>query len=494
MGSPSQVTTLTPSRVTSSRRVLLITVGAAFLSSLDLFVVNVAFDEIGRDLNVGRADGPSAADLSWVLNAYAVVYAALLVPFGRLADRYGRRRLFLLGVAVFTAASAACAVGGDVWTLVAFRALQAIGAAAMTPTSLGILLATLPPERRLVGVRVWAAVGAVAAALGPTVGGLLTELSWRWVFLINVPVGLVILVSAIRVVREAAVDDDAPTPDILGASLIAAAAGLLALGLVKSHEWGWATLQTWTALGLAMTAAILFAKRSSRHPAPVIEPALLRVRTFRWSLVAMFLFNVSFAANLLVGVLWLQQIWGYGVLRTGLAVAAGPLLVPVTAAVVQRLVPSAPPSGLVMAGSAICALGCALAAVRMGEAPAYVRDYLPAWAIGGIGVGLALPNLMAGSTHDLPASMSATGSGVVTMARQIGFVVGVSILFALVGDDIGAAAVEGFRTTWVVAAVVLLVAAFTAAGMHTRVAETPTPAQESPPAAEGTDRGRSSHD
>lgn len=464
----SQATGVASAGATATRAVLLITVGAAFLSSLDLFVVNVAFDAIGRDLGVGRPDGPSAADLSWVLNAYAVVFAALLVPFGRLADRYGRKRLFLFGVALFTVASAACAVGGDVGTLVAFRGLQAIGAAAMTPTSLGILLATLPPERRLVGVRVWAAVGAVAAALGPTVGGLLTELSWRWVFLINVPVGLLILVAAVRVVREAPVDDDAPTPDILGAGLIAAAAGLLALGLVKSHEWGWASSATWATLGLAALAAILFAVRSARHPAPVIEPALLRVRTFRWSLLAMFLFNVSFAANLLVGVLWLQQVWGYGVLRTGLAVAVGPLLVPLTAAVVQRLLPSVPPGRLVIAGSLTCALGCVLAAARMGETPAYALDYLPAWAVGGIGVGLALPNLMAGSTHDLPASMSATGSGVVTMARQIGFVVGVSILFALVGDDTGMAAVDGFRTTWVVAAAVLLVAACAAVGMHSR--------------------------
>jgi EmrB/QacA subfamily drug resistance transporter len=454
----------------TARIVLLVTVGAAFLSSLDLFVVNVAFEHIGRDLGVGSADGPSSADLSWVLNAYAVVVAALMVPFGRLADRYGRRRLFLLGVAVFTAASAACALSGDVGALVAFRVLQAVGAAAMTPTSLGILLSALPTERRLVGVRVWAAVGAVAAAIGPTVGGLLTELSWRWVFLINVPVGLLILLVAARVVRDDPVDDDAPTPDLLGAALIAAAAGLLALGLVKSHEWGWTGGRTWLAFGLAVVAAALFAWRSSQHASPVIDPALLRVPTFRWAVLAMFLFNVSFAANLLVGVLWMQQVWGYGALRTGFAVAVGPLLVPVTAALTQRFLPSASPSRLVTAGSLICALGCVVLASLMGESPAYLTDYLPAWLIGGIGVGLALPNLMAGSTHDLPASMAATGSGVVTMARQIGFVVGVSILFALVGDNVGSAALDGFREMWLVAALVLVAAAGAAVGMRGRLA------------------------
>jgi len=454
----------------SARAVLLVTVGAAFLSSLDLFVVNVAFDQIGRDLGVGLVNGPSPGDVSWVLNAYAVVFAALMVPFGRLADRYGRRRPFLFGVAVFTASSAACALSGDVWALVAFRALQAVGAAAMTPTSLGILLSALPSERRLVGVRVWAAVGAVAAAIGPTVGGLLTELSWRWVFLINVPVGLLILLAAARVVRDEPVDDDAPAPDVVGAALIAGAAGLLALGLVKSHEWGWTGGRTWVAFGLAVLAAALFCWRSSRHASPVIDPALLRVRTFRWSVLAMFLFNVSFAANLLVGVLWMQQVWGYGVLRTGFAVAVGPLLVPVTAVLTQRLLPTASPSRLVTAGSLICALGCTVVATRMGESPAYLTAYLPAWLIGGVGVGLALPNLMAGSTHDLPASMAATGSGVVTMARQIGFVVGISILFALVGDHVGPGAVDGFRETWLVAALVLVAASGAAVGMRPRPA------------------------
>jgi MFS family permease len=340
----------------------------------------------------------------------------------------------------------------------------------MTPTSLGILLSALPPERRLVGVRVWASVGAVAAAIGPTVGGLLTELSWRWVFLLNVPVGLLVLFVAARVVCDDPVDDEAPTPDLLGAALIAGAAGLLALGLVKSHEWGWTGGRTWVAFGLAVLAAALFAWRSSRHLSPVIDPALLRVRTFRWAVLAMFLFNVSFAANLLVGVLWMQQVWGYGALRTGFAVAVGPLLVPATAALTQRLLPTASPSRLITAGSLTCALGCAIAATRMGESPAYLTAYLPAWLIGGIGVGLALPNLMAGSTHDLPASMAATGSGVVTMARQIGFVVGVSILFALVGDNVGPAAVDGFREMWLVAALLLVAAAGAAVGMQARPA------------------------
>ena len=158
---------------------------AAFMASLDVFIVNVAFNDIGRDFS-----GASLSELSWVLNAYAIVYAALLVPAGRMADRYGRKGGFLAGLAVFTASSAACAASAGVWWLVAFRVLQAAGAAVLTPASLGLVVASAPPERRARSVRIWAATGALAAALGPAVGGMLVEASWRWVFLVNVPVGV----------------------------------------------------------------------------------------------------------------------------------------------------------------------------------------------------------------------------------------------------------------------------------------------------------------
>lgn len=444
-------------------------VGAAFMSSLDLFVVNVAFDDIGASLGVNRPDGPTAGDLSWVLNAYAVTFAALLVPFGRLADRYGRKHIFLGGLLLFTLASVACAFSGSVWVLVAFRVLQATGAAAMTPTSLSILLAALPAERRLGGVRLWAATGAIAAAIGPSVGGVLTQFGWQWVFLINLPVGVALLVVALREVHEVRPDDEAGVPDLLGAVLFAGSVGMLALGLVKSPEWGWAGGRTALALGLSLLLGVLFALRSMRHPSPVIHPELIRVPTFRWAIATMVLFNVSFAINLLVGILWLQQIWGYSALQTGFAVAVGPVLVPVTAALSHRFLPTARPARLITAGSLVMALSSLFLALRMGPEPAYLTAYLPGWLLGGVGVGLALPNLMAGATHDLAPHQAATGSGVVTMARQIGFVVGVSILFALVGDSVGLDAMDAFTACFLVAAAILVASSVTAFGMAARV-------------------------
>src|SRR5579871_3615121 len=175
--------------------VLAIVCAGVVLASLDLFIVNVGLPQIGRDF---RLRGGGLGDLSWVLNAYAIVYAAFLVLFGRLAERYRRDRGFLLGVALFVAASAACGAASSLAMLVVFRVVQAAGAALLTPTSLGLVLATFPAERRQGAVRTWTAVGGLAAAAGPVVGGLLVALSWRWVFLVNVPVGVLALVVGWR--------------------------------------------------------------------------------------------------------------------------------------------------------------------------------------------------------------------------------------------------------------------------------------------------------
>ncbi|MGE4427275.1 MAG: MFS transporter [Solirubrobacteraceae bacterium] len=425
------------------RLVVLATIGVAFMAGLDLFVVNVAFGDISTDF-----DGASTADLSWVLNAYAVVYAALLVPFGRLADRHGSRGIFLAGVVVFVAASLACAFSGSVWTLVAFRALQAAGAAAMTPTSLSLLMAALPPERRTGGVRLWAATGAVAAAVGPVVGGLLTELSWHWVFLINLPVGALLLVLAVRHLPRPPAATDTRTPDLIGAGLLSLSVGLLALALVRAETWGWTGPGTGLALLGSVLTAALFVVRSRVHPSPVVPPDLLRIASFRRAVIAMTVFNVAFAALLLGGILWLQQVWGYSAMETGLAVAIGPLFVPITAVLTHRLLPAADPSRLVAVGALLCAVGAALLALTMGAERAYLTDYAPAWALTGIGVGFALPNLMAAGTRELTADRASTGSGIVTMARQIGLVLGVGVLVAIVGDRQGAAAQPGFTATW----------------------------------------------
>src|SRR5579863_1777136 len=237
-------------RDASPELVLAIVCAGVVLAALDLFIVNVALPQIGRDFHLRGGD---LGDLSWVLNGYAIVYAAFLVLFGRLAERYRRERGFLLGVAVFVAASAACGVATSLPMLIAFRVVQAAGAALLTPTSLGLILATFPPERRHGAVRAWTAVGGFAAALGPAVGGVLVAASWRWVFLVNVPIGLAALVAAWRLLPEVP-GHPIRRPDALGALLITVGIGALSLGLVNGNTWGWATGRTIASLAFATTA------------------------------------------------------------------------------------------------------------------------------------------------------------------------------------------------------------------------------------------------
>ena len=451
--------------------VLIVLSAAAFMASLDLFIVNVAFTTIGHEFHQH-----SSANLSWILNGYAIVYAALLIPLGRLADRYGMKAGFLIGLAVFTTASLGCALSGSLWILVACRVLQATGAAALTPTSLGLLLHAYPPQKRAGAVRIWSAVSALAAAIGPVLGGVLVQHSWRWVFLVNVPLGVIAIVAAIILVPDATRSPDTRVPDVLGAVVLAVAISALALGLVKGPSWRWSSLGVLSAFVVAVAGSGLFAWRSAHHAAPVVDPALLRVRTFAWSNAASLAFAVAFASNLLLAILWMQDVWHFSAVRTGLCVAPGPLMVPGCAILGGHLVRRVGPGAVTAAGCVLFALGVGLTQVLIGEVPHYASELLPGQIIGGIGVGLALPTILSSATAGLPAAMAATGSAVVNMSRQIGSVIGVSVLIALLGtpstyDE----AAAGFLHARLACAGAALVGAVVAWGMTARPAPHATP-------------------
>ena len=438
----------------SPRLVLLIVCAGVVLASLDLFIVNVALPEMGRDFHLR---GGGLGDLSWVLNAYTIVYAALLVLFGRIAERYRRERAFLLGVAVFVAASAVCGAASSLPMLVAFRVLQAAGAALLTPTSLGLILATFAPERRYGAVRTWTAIGGIAAAVGPVVGGLLVAASWRWVFYVNVPVGVLALVVGWRRLPRVP-GHPVPVPDPLGAVLITAGVGALVLGLVKGSEWGWGDARTLTALAVAIVALGLFAAHTAWHRNPLIDRALFRLRPFTGASAVALLFMASFGAMLLSRVLWAQDVWHWSALQTGLAIAPGPLMVPVFAFLVAgRLIERFGPGPVIAAGSTIFAAGVAWWALAMGLRPDYLRDMLGGMLLTGIGVGLTLPTFMATGAAALPPHSFATGSAVINMLRQIGLAIGVAVLIAVLGTPHSPADTLAAyqRASWVIAAIVL---------------------------------------
>ncbi|GAA2287716.1 MFS transporter [Actinomadura luteofluorescens] len=460
---PDTLTTQTsPSRREHPTAIVVVLCAAAFMAMLDVFVVNVAFTSIGRSF-----PGSSLPDLSWMLNAYAIVYAALLIPAGRLADRHSRKKGFLVGLALFTLASVACAFAPSLWWLVAFRVLQAAGAAVLTPTSLGLLLTALPPERRAGAVKVWATTSSLAAALGPVAGGVLLQVSWHWIFLINLPVGLLAFLAAQRLVPDSRDESVVRTLDLTGAAILALAIGAAALGLVKGSEWDWTSARTLTAFGVAILGIAVIAARIARRPDPVIDPALFRVRTFVWANVTVLVFCTAFGALFFSVVLWLESAVGFSEIRTGLAIAPGPLMVPIFAAVGQRMLRRVPVGRVVALGNLLLCAGTLMLAAGASTDPRYLTQILPGWIIIGIGIGLALPSMIGAATKDLPKTQAATGSAVVNTCRQLGYVLGVAILIAVLGSLDGPAdhIRTAFQHGWWLIALAGAISAATALGI-----------------------------
>jgi EmrB/QacA subfamily drug resistance transporter len=438
----------------SPRRVLIIVCAGVVLASLDLFIVNVALPQIARDLGASNL-----SELSWVLNGYAIVYASLLVFFGRLADRYRRDRGFLLGVAIFTAASAACAASTSVGMLVGFRLVQAAGAALLTPTSLGLVLASYPPERRHGAVRAWTATGGMAAAIGPVVGGLLVAANWRWVFLVNVPIGIVALVVGWRRLPHIPGHKTKP-PDPLGAVLATAGVGVLTFGIVEGSDWGWTSPSIVATIAAAIVLIALFVLHCATSRNPLIDPTLFRSLPFTGSSLVAIFFSAAFGAMLLSIVLWEQEVWGWSALRAGLGIAPGPLMVPLMSFVVAgRLIARYGPALVISLGSLVFSVGVGWWALAVTLSPNYVTGVLGGMLLTGIGVGLTLPTMMATASSSLPAPSFATGSAVVNMIRQTGLALGVAILVAVLGTTThrGDAELDAFRHGWWVIAAIALI-------------------------------------
>lgn len=423
-------------------KVLVVTSVGLFMASLDLFVVNLAFPDLARSFG-----GASLRDLSWVLNGYAIVFAALLVPAGRIADRVGRKRVFVLGLVAFSLASALCAAAPSVGTLVGARVLQAAGGAMMIPTTLGLVLAAFPPEQRAQAIGVWSAVGGVAAALGPPIGGGLVQLSWHWIFLVNVPTGLIAAAIGRRVLTEVRAPEDG-RPDLPGAAMLALGIGLLTLGIVKGPDWGWGDGRDVAALAGTVALVAASCLRCARHRSPVIELPLLRVRSFALANLATLVFFAGFGAMLLAGVLLLTEVWGYSALRAGFALSPGPLMAAAFAVPAGRLGGRIGQRPVAAGGSMLFAASFVWLLVAVGARPSYATSFLPAFMLGGAGVGSNLGTLPAAAAAELPPSRFATGTAIFSMARQLGAAIGVAVFVALVGDTATADLLPGLRRGW----------------------------------------------
>src|SRR3954470_21565498 len=426
-------------------QVLLVTSAAMFMAFLDVTIVNVAFPSIRQEF-----PETSLAGLSWVLNAYNIVFAALLVPAGRLADLEGRRREFFWWLGLFLAASAACGLAPSAGALVAARAVQAAGGALLVPTSLGLLLPEFPVQRRATATALWGATGGVAAAAGPSLGGLLIEWTdWRLVFFVNLLIGAAVLVPARRLLREIRDPDRGAVPDALGIVLLAGGVGALALAIVEAPSWGWGSDRVLGAFAVAALSLGAFVWRSATHPHPVLELSLFRVRSFALACAGVGIFSLGFYALLLSNILFLTGVWHYSILKAGFAVTPGPLMAATSSALAGRLIDryghrvSAVPGGLLFA------LGCVLFAGGLGTSPAYVAEFLPATLLTGLGVGLSFAGWSSAAVAELAPARFATGSAISACFRQLGAVLGISVLIAIVGS---APSLDDFhRAYWLMA-------------------------------------------
>lgn len=405
---------------------------AVFLVSVDATVLFAAFAALRQSFA-----GTSAADLSWVLNAYTVVYAALLVPAGRLADTLGRRRMFMVGTGLFTLASLTCGLATDVSMLVAARAVQAMGAAVLTPASLSIVLGAFPASRRAVAVSLWGAVSALAAAVGPSLGSVLVDtLGWRWAFFINVPPAMWAIWRATRRLPA----DEAPSRhariDVVGVVLLVMGMGGLTASVVATEAHTWHEPQVWLAALTGATSLLAFVAWARRHPAPALDLSLFANRTYSAVNLATLVFGIAFSMMFFGFFFFMTGIWHYSLPQAGLAMTPGPLMVVPVAMIAGRFAARAGHRPLLVTGSLLLAAGGTWQATVPGLQPDYLLHWLPGQLLTGVGVGMALPSLSGAAVASLGPAHFGAGSAVNQAMRQFGSVVGVALTVVLLGEQV----------------------------------------------------------
>jgi len=418
-----------PARPASPWPVFWVASVAIFLVSLDTTMLYAAFGAL-------RAGFPaaSAADMSWVLNAYTVVYAAMLIPAGGLADTHGRKRVFLFGVALFIVASALCGLAGNVGWLIAARVLQAVGAALLTPASLSIVLAAFPQSRRAVTVSLWGAVGGFAAAVGPSLGSFIVQtVGWPWAFFINLPIGAMSLWWGTSLLRESERGSTRRRVDGVGMALLVIAVGAIALAIVEADSPSWTRAQLLGTAGTGAIALVGFVVWARSVREPLVDLRLFHHRTYSAVNAATLAFGIAFAMMFFAFFFFMGNVWHYSQARAGLAIAPGPLTVIPVAVLTGRLAGRFGHRPFLIGGALLYAAAALWFMLVPGNQPSYLLHWLPGLLLSGASVGLVLPSLSAAAVSRLPPQHYAVGSAVNQATRQIGSVIGVAIIVLLLG-------------------------------------------------------------
>jgi EmrB/QacA subfamily drug resistance transporter len=425
-----------------------VTVAGAFMVALDLSIVNVAFPSIERSF-----PGASTTTLSWVLSGYSVVFGALLLGAGRIADRSGRRASFLRGLSVFTVGSLLCGAAPTAELLIAGRVVQAVGAALLMPASLGLLLAATAPEARPQAVAMWGGISALAVATGPSLGSVLIDAGgWRWAFFVNLPVTAFAAVGARRWLQESKVGG--PRPDLFGIGILSLAVAGVALGITQGGDWGWTSPAVVGSFAAAVGLGWVVVRRGRTHEAPALDLRLFESRTAVIANAATVAYAVGFFAMLLCNVLFLTEVWGYSILRAGLAITPGPLVVAALSRSTGRLAARIGYGKVLVLGGLVFASAQVWCATLVPDEPAYLARWLLPSLVGGLGVALTFPVLSAAAVAGLPSDRFAAGGALNQTARQLGAVLGVALLVALLGTPTSPAdAHDQLTQVWILAAV-----------------------------------------
>jgi NTE family protein len=448
-------------RISRPRVVLAVAVLGCFMAFVDATIVNIAVPNIAHEF-----PGSRLSNVSWVLNAYNIVFAAFLVGGGQLADLIGRRRVFSLAVLLFTFSSALCAAAPSLNALIAARIVQAAGAAALVPSSLAIVLEAHDSGDRMHAVALWSAVAALAAGVGPPLGGLLiTASSWRLVFLVNVPVGAVAFVLAGRVLVESRAPGRRRLPDVLGGVVLALSIASLVLAVVKGEEWGWGSARVLAAFLAALLLGVYFVLRSRRARVPVIDLSLLRIRSFALSNAVTVVMSSGFYAYTLCNVLFLTTVWRYSILDAGLALTPGPFVAMAVAGPASRLVGRVGHRPVIVPGALLWAGGMAYFASALGATPNFLGEWLPGMVILGVGAGLTFPTLSGAAVGSVPGSGFAIATSLNSVARQLGAALGVAILIAILGDPPAREILHSFEHGWLFAGGCFLLGSLASLGL-----------------------------
>src|SRR4051794_6109637 len=441
-------------RAPSPRSVLLIASLGVFMAFVDATIVNIAFPDIALSF-----DGESVASLSWVLNAYNIVFAAFLLAGGKLADLLGRRRIFTTGLALFTFASALCAIAPSADALIGYRVIQAVGAALVVPASLALVLEAFPAERRSHAVALFGAIAALAAGIGPSLGGLLVSASdWRLVFLVNVPVGIAAWFLSRRLLVESRAPGRRRVPDLLGSVLFAVAVSALVFGVVKGEEWGWTSARVLGSWALAAALGALFLVRSGRHRTPLFELDLFRGRTFAASNAMSIVAAAGFYGYTLCNVLYLTAVWHYSALEAGLAMTPGPFVAAAVAGPTSRVAERFGHRAVLVPGAALWGAGLFWFITQVGFEPQFVAQWLPGMLLLGAGAGATFPNLSGAAVASAPGESFGTATGLNSVARQVGAALGVAIVVAIIGTPSPLEAAAAFDHAWTFCALALFFA------------------------------------